>query len=397
MMKYLKNPSLIYTMLWCLYWCQGILYPSDSIISQSIAMLILCMSLLFTFKYIISNHIVGYPKALFIVLLMVTLYGIIAYMTEGAIIRGKTSDTRLFSWFRNMYLSILPVFTYLYFVKERYLNVELVKKMMPFILIAVLVSYYWSYTTAIQQAFIKTGTEASETTNNAGYTVLSLLPALLLYDNKRLWQYIGLLLIVCLVVLSVKRGAILVCGIMSLLFIIRSFGHSSGRKKFLTIILLAIFSVIIYNFILDYMSESDYLMKRIEDTKEGGSSGRDGIYTTLWNNFKNQTDSWKYLFGGGVWYTTKLTWTAAHNDWLEFLIDMGVFGVIVYIYYWISFFLLTIKKNIPELSRFCFLLIFFNMFAKTLFSMSMDTMTFIQGMMIGLAYYGFFYTNNIRK
>lgn len=360
-------------------------------------MLILCMSLLFTFKYIISNRVVGYPKALFIVLLMVTVYGIIAYMTEGAIIRGKTGDIRLFAWFRNMYLSILPVFTYLYFVRERYLNVELVKEMMPFILIAVLFSYYWSYTTAIQQAFIKTGTELSETTNNAGYTVLSLLPALLLYDNKRLWQYIGLLLIVCLVVLSVKRGAILVCGIMALLFIIRSFGHSSGRKTFLTIILLAIFSVIVYNFILDYMAESDYLMKRIEDTKEGGSSGREGIYTTLWNSFINQTDAWKYLFGGGVWYTTKLTWTAAHNDWLEFLIDMGAFGVIVYIYYWISFFLHTIKKNIPELSRFCFLLIFINMFVKTLFSMSMDSMTFIHGIMIGLAYYGFSHTNNIRQ
>ena len=76
---------------------------------------------------------------------------------------------------------------------------------------------------------------------------------------------------------------------------------------------------------------------------------------------------------------------------------MGVFGVIVYLYYWISFFLNTVKKNIPELSRFCFLLIFINMFAKTLFSMSMDTMTFIHGMMIGLAYYGFFNTKNIRK
>ena len=396
-MKYIKNPSLIYTMLWCLYWCQGILYASDSIISQSIAMLILCMSLLFTFKYILSNHIVGYPKALFIVLLMVTVYGVIAYMTEGAIIRGKTSNTRLFSWFRNMYLSILPVFTYLYFVKKRYMNVELVQKMMPFILIAVLFSYYWSYITAIQQAIIKTGTEVSETTNNAGYTVLSLIPVLLLYDNKRAWQYIGLLLIVCLTVLSVKRGAILVCGIMSLLFIIRSLGHTSGRKKILTIILLTIFSVIVYNFILDYMTESDYLMKRIEETKEGRSSGRDGIYITLWNSFKSQTDPWKYLFGGGVWYTTKLTWTAAHNDWLEFLIDMGVFGVIVYLYYWISFFLNMVKKNIPELSRFCFLLIFINMFAKTLFSMSMDTMTFIHGMMIGLAYYVFFNTKNIRK
>lgn len=384
-------------MLWCLYWCQGILYPSDSIISQSIAMLILCMSLLFTFKYIRCNRMVGYPKALLIVLLMVTVYGIIAYMTEGAIIRGKTNDTKLFGWFRNMYLSILPVFTYLFFVKERYLNVEHVKKMMPFILIALLFSYYDSYTTAIQEAFIKTGTEVSETTNNAGYTVLSLLPVLLLYDNKRLWQYIGLLLIVCLVVLSVKRGAILVCSIMSLLFIIRSFGHSSGRKKFLTIILLTIFFVIVYNFILDYMSESDYLMKRIEETREGRSSGRDGIYTTLWNNFKNQTDSWKYLFGGGVWYTTKLTWTAAHNDWLEFLIDMGVFGVIVYIYYWISFFLLSVRKKLPDLSRFCILLILIHMFVTTLFSMSIDNMTFIQGMMIGLSYYGLLESNKIRK
>ena len=384
-------------MLWCLYWCQGILYPSDSIISKSIAMLILCMSLLFTFKYIRCNRMVGYPKALLIVLLMVTVYGIIAYIDEGIMIRGNSGETRLFNWFRGMYLSILPVFTYLYFVKERYLNVELVKKMMPFILIALLFSYYDSYTTAIQQAFIKKGIEVSETTNNAGYTVLSLFPVLLLYDNKRLWQYIGLLLIVCLVVLSVKRGAILVCGIMSLLFIIRSIGHSSGRKKFLTIILLAILSVIVYNFILDYMAESDYLMKRIEETREGRSSGRDDIYSTLWRSFNSQTDALKILFGGGVWYTTKLTWTAAHNDWLEFLIDMGVFGVIVYIYYWISFFFLTIKKNIPELSRFCFLLIFINMFAKTIFSMSMDTMTFIQGMMIGLAYYGFFHTNNIRK
>lgn len=384
-------------MLWCLYWCQGILYPSDSIISQSIAMLILCMSLLFTFKCFMCNRMVGYPKALLIVLLMVTVYGIIAYIDEGIMIRGISGETRLFNWFRRMYLSILPVFTYLYFVKERYLNVELVKKMMPFILIALLFSYYDSYTTAIQQAFIKTGTEVSETTNNAGYIVLSLFPVLLLYENKRLWQYIGLLLIVCLVILSVKRGAILVCGIMALLFIIRSFGHSSGRKKFLTIILLVTFSVIVYNFILDYMSESDYLMKRIEETKEGGSSGRDGIYTTLWNSFKNQTDSWKYLFGGGVWYTTKLTWTAAHNDWLEFLIDMGVFGVIVYIYYWISFFLLTIKKNIPELSRFCILLILINMFVTTLFSMSIDSMTFIQGIMIGLSYYGLLESNYIRK
>ena len=147
---------------------------------------------------------------------------------------------------------------------------------------------------------------------------------------------------------------------------------------------------------MDYMAESDYLMKRIEETKEGRASGRDDIYATLWNSFRNQTDTWKYLFGGGVWYTTKLTWTAAHNDWLEFLIDMGLFGVIVYIYYWASFLRLSIKKYLPELSRFCVFLIFLNMFMRTLFSMSLDSMTFVQGMMIALSYYGLLNSNNVK-
>lgn len=395
-MKHLKNPCFIYTILWCLYWCQGIVYQSDSIISQSVAMLILCMSLFFTSKYIACNRISGYPKALMSVLTMVTVFGVIAYFTDGTVIKGKMADTMLFAWFRNMYLSILPIFTYLYFVQKKYLDVKFVKMMLPVIILATLCSYYWSYLTAIQMAFLKTGTDVTETTNNAGYTVLSLIPALLVYDNKRLWQYLGLLLIVCLVALSVKRGAVMVCAMMSFLFMLRSFSHSSGRKKFLTIFLLIIVSILVYDFVMDYMAESDYLMKRIEETKEGRASGRDDIYTTLWNSFKNQTDTWKYFFGGGVWYTTKLTWTAAHNDWLEFLIDMGLFGVIVYIYYWVSFFRLSIKKHLPELSRFCVFLIFLNMFMRTLFSMSLDSMTFVQGMMIALSYYGLLNSYNVK-
>lgn len=394
MMKYFKNPCFIYTMLWCIYWCQGILYQSGGIISQSIAIVLLCISLLCTFKYISSNRIIGYPKALLVVLLIVSIYGIIAYITDGEIIRGKTSDTRLFSWFKNMYLSILPVFTYLYFVRERYMNTEFVRKIIPVLIVAVSCSYYWSYISTIQAIFINTGNDISDITNNSGYMVLSLLPLLLLYDNKRLWQYVGLSLIVFFVVLSAKRGAILICGIMSVLFIIRNYRYSSGHKKLLTILLMIGFFIIVYSFIMDYMSENDYLMKRIEETKEGRSNGRDDLYWTLWDSFKNQNDTWKYLFGGGVWYTTKLTWTAAHNDWLEFLIDMGLFGVCVYMHYWVSFYRLSFNKNIPELSRFCIFLVFLNMFMKTLFSMSIDTMTFIHSMMLGLSYHGLLYSNN---
>ena len=388
MMKDIKNPCFIYTLLWCVYWCQGILYQSGGVVSQSVALLILVISLIYTCKYLLSNRIAGYTKALLFVLLLVSVYGGVAYITDGDTIRGLEDDTRLFAWFKNMYLSILPIFTYLCFVKEGYLEVGLVKKMMPLIIISLVCSYYWSLTVAIQQAILKTGDEVNEVTNNAGYSVISLIPVLLLYDQKNVGQYIGLFLIVALVVLSMKRGAILLCGIMSFCFVLRSFRHASVQKKLLIILLLVILFVLGYYLIEYLLSESDFLMKRIEDTKEGKTSGRNEIYKVLLVSFLNQTNPWMVLFGGGVWYTTKLTWTAAHNDWLEFLIDMGVFGVVVYINYWISFCRLYINKRRPDLSRFCIFLIFIKLFIKTLYSMSLDTMTFIDGMMLALSYYG---------
>lgn len=376
-----------------MYYCQGILYSSDSSVSKFIAMLILCMSIVYAIKYILCSRIIGYVRALLVILSMVSVYGVIAYTVEGSIIHGMVNDTKLFLWFRNMYLSILPVFTYLYFAKSGKMSVCFVRNMFPVIILAVLCSYYWSYLTAIQQAFIKTGNDVNETTNNAGYTVLTLVPMLLIYEKKKILQYIGLLVILTFVVLSVKRGAILVCGVMSFLFVIRSLRNTSGKKKVLVLFLIFSVSLIFYYFMMDYMSESDYLLKRIEETKEGRSSGRNDIYMTLWRNFENQTESIKTLFGGGVWYTTKLTWTAAHNDWLEILIDMGIFGVLVYVYYWIAFFRFSLNKNMPELSRFCVFLIAINLFMKTIFSMSLDSMTFTQGMMIGLSYYGLLNSN----
>lgn len=141
------------------------------------------------------------------------------------------------------------------------------------------------------------------------------------------------------------------------------------------------------------MAGNDYFISRLEATREGKSSGRDDIYTTLWNHFLNDNSLIRTLFGGGVWYTTKVTWTAAHNDWLEFLLDMGLIGIGIYACYWISFYRLARNKTLPEASRFCVLLIFINLLMKTFFSMSLDSMTFMQSMMLGLSYYGIINTS----
>ena len=393
MIRLFRNPCFWYTIIWCLYYCQGVLYPSDSIISKSIALLILSLSLVYAFRYLASNVITGYVKALFCVFLLVSVYGVIAYATDGVVIKGKASDTRLFSWFRNLYLSILPIFVYLYFAKSNYLTVQFVRKVFPVVLAAVLVSYYWSHQTAIVMAYLKTGNDVEDVTNNAGYVVLSMIPMFLAFGNKKIIQYLGLLVSVVLVLLAMKRGAILVCGIVSVLYVFRSLKHASNRSKLFVLLMIIALFIFLYYFVIDYMAENDYFMSRLEGTKEGKSSGRDDIYSTLWTHYLYNRSIVKTLFGGGVWYTTKVTWTAAHNDWLEFLLDMGLLGVAIYAYYWITFYKLARNKFLPEASRFCVFLIFINLFMKTLFSMSLDSITFMQSMMLGLSYYGFLNTS----
>lgn len=395
MIKLLKNPCFAYTLLWCFYFCQGILYASDSIISKMVALLILAISLKYTGKYVYSNRLDGYVKSLFFLFVVITIYGCLAYVTDGTVIKGQKSDTMVFAWFRNMYLSILPVFVYLYFAKSGYLTTSFIKKIFPVILIAVLLSYYWSYQTAIMMSYLKTGNKVEEVTNNAGYLVLSMIPMLLVFDKRRLIQYAGLLLMFVLVLLSMKRGAILICGIVSVLVVFRSLEQTNSKKRVLILLLIIVLFSLIYYFLTHYMATSDYFMARLESTKEGRSSGRDDIYSTLWNHFLNTTNVFRILFGGGIWYTTKVTWTAAHNDWLEFLLDMGIFGVLVYAGYWISFYKFSRKKTLPETSRFCVSLVFINLFLKTLFSMSLDSMTFMQSMMLGLSYYGLLESSKI--
>lgn len=218
---------------------------------------------------------------------------------------------------------------------------------------------------------------------------------LLVFDNKKLIQYIGLLAFSALVVLSMKRGAILICGIISVLFVLRSLNHSSKNSKLFVLLLIIALSTFMYFFLIDYMAENDYFMSRLEATREGKSSGRDDIYTILWNHFLDNRSLLKTIFGGGVWYTTKVTWTAAHNDWLEFLLDMGITGVAIYVVYWFSFYKLSRNKRLPELSRFCVLLIFMDLFMRTFFSMSLDSITFMHSMMLGLSYYGLINTSTV--
>ena len=93
----------------------------------------------------------------------------------------------------------------------------------------------------------------------------------------------------------------------------------------------------LFYFISDFYSTNTYFQHRLEATKEGNSSGRDDIYETLLNHILSNGNLFGMIFGEGALATTKITWTAAHNDWLEFMVDMGLIGFVSYVVYWGQF------------------------------------------------------------
>ena len=118
------------------------------------------------------------------------------------------------------------------------------------------------------------------------------------------------------------------------------------------------------------MESSDYFMSRIEQTKEGNSSGRNALYERYWNHFKNETDIFKYLLGNGANATLGIGVNYAHNDWLEIAIDEGVLGLVIYCIYWFCFWrtIASIKYNIT--AKLVLSLTFISFLIMTVFSMS---------------------------
>ena len=137
-------------------------------------------------------------------------------------------------------------------------------------------------------------------------------------------------------------------------------------------------------FVMDMMSSSDYLLQRIEATKEGNSSGRDNLYSFFGTYFMERADALHYLFGRGANGTLEIYYNYAHNDWLEIAVNQGLLGIIVYAIYWKNLYS-TWRQSTNIEAKTILALVGIIYFAKTLFSMSYGDMTYVCTSVLGYA------------
>lgn len=369
--------SSIYIILWCVYELQVFVFGTDgTIYSRLIILFLLAVSVYYTIYAITRYKMTPYIKALSVLLLMFTIYGAIFIISQKSIYIGS-NRIRNFSYLQGIYISLLPIFPFYVFTRKGMIRSDNVKKWAVWFVFIATLQFFQKQLLAQQQF------NAEEVTNNMGYAVLSVIPLLSFFSHKRTMQYIGIAYLMALVMFSMKRGAILI-GAICVAWFLYSTLKTSKRGRKATVVILGVAVVLAGYYLVQYMlSSSDYFNIRVESTFEGDSSNRNFIYSRLWNHFTNESDGFRFLFGNGACYTAIVAGNVAHNDWLEILINQGLIGAVIYLFYWIHFYKTTKRARYDdELYLAISLLVIIN-FSKGLISMSYGDMSIYSTFCLG--------------
>lgn len=370
-MNFLKNPCNIYLSFLTFYLIQGVMIPTGgTVFSQLILFCAMLMGIYYTVKTICLPNIPVYFTGLNMLFFMFIIYGILLlFSNHHYIIIFSWSEVPNSTFLKNIFLSLPNVYVFYYFSRKGYLTEKALKKWVIVFLASSVFRYIDNQMALLNMMQLK-GVQTKEMTNNMGYLFVALMPTIAVFKDKVRIQYGILILCMAFIMMAMKRGAIIVGTIMLIYILYFNYKYNKNVSK-RKVIVFSLFIIVAAYFITEYMMESsDYFMSRIEQTKEGNSSGRNALYERYWNHFKNETDIFKYLLGNGANATLGIGVNYAHNDWLEIAIDEGVLGLVIYCIYWFCFWrtIASIKYNIT--AKLVLTLTFISFLIMTVFSMS---------------------------
>lgn len=373
MKKFLKNPCNVYISLLAFYSMQGTIIPTGgSAFSQTIVFITMLMGLYYTVKTMQMKGKPLYFKGLNLLFFTLVVYGVILLFSDHQyIVKAKLFDNEVSksSYLKSLFLSLPNIYTFYYFSRKNLLTESSLRKwVIAFVGIAIFI--FSDYKISTIKTMLQNGNDVEEVTNNMGYLFVALIPGVVLFKDNVKLQYCLLIICMTFVMMGMKRGSIIV-GVLSLIYYLYFNFKYNNRVSKGKVVFFSILLIVAAYFITEHMMESsDYFMSRIAQTKEGNSSGRNEIYEHFWNHFKNEMDTFKFLFGNGANATLDIGVNYAHNDWLEIAINQGVLGLVVYAIYWLCF-LRTIKSiRNNKTAKLILSLTFISFFIKTLFSMS---------------------------
>lgn len=284
-----------------------------SIINIQLGLILRALSIVFfSHLLIFKNYRIKGFSFKKIIIYFVFLNFIYSFFSEN-ILQNTYYTIRVLYW-------VLGTLTFYYLYSNNYFTNAALQKMIM-------------YTVTIASFFTIRLMLNSETHQNASaYLILWCLPLLLYFKQTNITKALILIAVIS-IIMTIKRGAILAL-VVSLIayFVILIYSSRAASTKIKILGIGSIFIVIV-GFVFSSLSEK--IFTRLEDTS---GSGRDELYLGIINKYKSG-ELHEIIFGYGInstqQYTNELFYNygntvgvAAHSDWLQYMFDFGVFGLI---------------------------------------------------------------------
>lgn len=375
----LFNICNLYTFLWIIMNVKFIVYESN-FISVAAYVIIVAISLYYAAKCYASKNNPDFIKAYNVLFAVLCIYGAINMVVADVDTTYKHIPTDFY--LQNVVKSMLPFYAFYSFAKDGYINRKWICVFCGIFIVLSIGQYF------VKQDVVLSTIDASEgeITNNYGYLFVALLPLVIFYKKMPV-KFFFLSICAFFIVSSMKRGANLSLAIM-LLILIGDTVKAKGTKKWFTLFFTAVILYVGYFYIVHLLESNAYFVQRIDDTMEGNSSNRDYLYSYYWRMYWDDSSFLEYVIGRGADGTIHTGHNFAHNDWLEILINQGMFGIVLFGLFWLSYFKLWKKTDKNEI-KLVLALSLSSLFLKTFFSMSINEMSIYSTftMAIGMAAY----------
>lgn len=369
-----------YVVMYVLYMMQGVLYPTGAI-NQLLQLGMILMAFINAVPvFLPSSKKPDILNATALLVMLYVVYGGICALFKISYPFSFGGMSSSYTYLQSSLNSLLPIFFFYVCAKRGYLSDERIKAYFFVLLLLSLYRYYQNLVTMKMEA----DADREEFTNNVGYSFVSLIAFLPLI--KKTWlRYALLMLCVFFIVSAMKRGAILIGGVCAAWMFYRDFKttrRAGAKIAVFTFILCAIVASAIY--VEKMYNESQYFQQRVEQTEEGYSSGRDVIYSKVWNSYWDRSTALEMIFGKGANSTIPVAGNYAHQDWLETLHDTGLVGTVILLYFFIAFWRMCRKSRhflAPEHETSLWL-VFILVAAQTMFSMSIQSLAISSSMLL---------------
>ena len=359
----------MYIIMWCTYQLQGFLNIRGTI-SQNLFVTLVALSILITIYVVFTVKLSKYAKGLLGMLVLVTLYGGYSMFTRKYVVTLNYIQFSSFAYLQMFFRSILPFFVfYLITLKCQLSNNTILRCFFYF---------FVTYSLGFYELVFHNTWHAGELygTFNIGYRIIGLIPMLYLLNLGKNTKLIVLVVLMALVFISSKRGAILTGVVLFFIYIRYTFKSLvfSTSKLVGTLFLFIILMAILYNFAYDMFFQSEGMQSKFYKTLEGDSNGRDDLYYLFFNYILKMNSPSALLFGNGADSTLEIYGHYAHNDWLEIGMNQGLLGIAIYVIYWICFYKEWRSNNAKTNFDACIFSIMVAYFLVSLFSMSINDM-----------------------